>query len=173
MKKFIFILSVLLFGFSYGQLKKVEVNKEEVSVIGRVLQKSGMGSEFTKEEFDKYNIKNTIGYLLEYTYEDKVLHRDFIWFSELVYSEKTRIMANLRSIPCFETSSIPQDVSFFLLKTNQWGMRDSVKGECVCYEPTGMFNEGIAVFSTKDYEKYNLIDLAGGKIKLKLYRLEE
>lgn len=72
-------------------------------------------------------------------------------------------------------ADISNDVAFSLMKTNEWEMRYWVKGESICAKGYGLGDEvNVNQFIQKIREnKFKLNDLADGKIKTKLYRLEE
>lgn len=174
MKKSILIIGIcLLSNLLFGQqIKKVEVIGEELNVVGRVAYGSYLVNNFTKDEINKYNIRNTIGYLVEYIYENKVIHRDIFGISNMVLSSEVQYNLYPRSFPCFESSSISNEVSFSLMKTNEWEVKPSAKGESVCYKQ-GWLGNGLGFIKSDDLKKFQIIDLADGKIKLKLHRLEE
>lgn len=177
-KSILVVLMGILPVIILGQIKKTEAGSEEINVLGRISHGSYSVNKFTKEEIDKYNIKNTFGYLVEYSYENNIIFREILKLSNWIFSNETEIKIDTKSSPCFELSSIPNDVSFSLMKTNKWEVRNSVRGESICYIPLGFSTQGINVIVpiSNDYsnnKKYHLINLAEGKIKLKLYRLEE
>lgn len=76
-------------------------------------------------------------------------------------------------MPCFEVFSISNETTLSLIKNNRWEFRPSVKGESICYNPGFLSTDGMKLLISNDYKIYNIIDLANGKIKVKLYRLEE
>lgn len=174
MKKLVLLLGILgICNFSFGQIKKIEVGENELNTIGRVMYGSSFKNYFTKQELEKYNINNTIAYLAEYTYENKVIHKDIIGISNLVLSNEVQVRVNLNSMPCFEVSSISNEMALSLVKNNRWEFRPSIKGESICYNPGFLSTNKMELLVSNDYKTYNLIDLANGKIKIKLYRLEE
>lgn len=174
MKKVVLFLSLLgMCNLSFVQKKVEVVNPDEISVIGKGFY-YGYIEKFTKEDIKKYNLNNTIGFVLEYIYENKVIHRDLIKKRISSYNEVEQFV-RFDIEPCFALADISNDVAFSLMKTNEWEMRYWVKGESICAKGYGLGDEvNVNQFIQKIREnKFKLNDLADGKIKTKLYRLEE
>ncbi|MEC5395244.1 hypothetical protein JSO61_000435 [Riemerella anatipestifer] len=173
MKKILFLLSIILGGISFGQIKKIPVTAEEIGVLGRLIHGSVYNNSFTKEEFGKYNIANTLGYYAEYVYQDKVIHKEVFKLRKLVLSGKAEFQVYFDSTPCFKVSELTSDVSLNLMKDNHWEIKPTVDGDYICYYGGWTSTNGISIIESKEYKKYNVLSLADGKIKIKLYRLEE
>ncbi len=169
-KTLLFIAILTLTHFTSGQIKKVAVSSDEISVLGRITSGS-LKKNFTQEELKTFEVRNTLAYLLEYTYNDKVIYSDVLSLTNNVFGDEVSVRTYINSFPCFKLSTIPQKIAFSLMKTNKWSICKGEDEEYICCKPYGMFNKGLDIFTSKDYKKYSLIDLANGQIKLRLYRL--
>lgn len=173
MKNLLLFSSIVISTFFNAQIKKIPVTAEEVNTLGRLIHGSAYDNSFTKEEFEKYNITNTLGYYAEYIYQGKVIHKEVFKLRNLIMSGKTEFQVHFDSNPCFKTSDLPQDVILNLMKDSHWQIRQTVNDDYVCYYGGWLSTNGIGVIESKEYKKYNILSLGEGKIKVKLYRLEE
>lgn len=173
MKHLLLSLSLILYSLSSAQIKKNPVSTEEANVLGRILYGSVYDNFFSKEELKKYNIEQTLGYSAEFIYEDKVLYKEIFKLKNMVMSNKTITQVYFDSNPCFKTSDLPADVSLNLMKDAHWQIKQTVNGDNICYYAGWLSTSGIRIIESKEYKKYNILSLADGKIKVKLYRLED
>lgn len=171
MNKLLLSLSLTLCTLSFAQIKKIPISIEEVNVLGRLIQDIPYDNSFTKAEFEKYNIANTLAYYAEYTYAGKVLYREVFKLKNITIKDYVETSVYFDSHPCFKTTDIPMEVSFDLLKDNNWQISKSVIGDNICYKRD--FLSSLKIIESKEYKKYNILSLADGKIIINLYRLED
>lgn len=155
-----------------GQIKKVEVSNDEINALGRIMYSYSLsGNKFTNEEIQKYNLENTLAYLVEFIYENKVINRPLFKLNKVVYKDGRTETAvkEFYSYPCFNVSEITNDIAFSLLKTNKWYITENPENENICYSA----NTFGLKFIQSNNKKWTTINLADGKIALKIYRLVE
>lgn len=76
MKKIAIAFGLLMSGFSFGQIKAIPLNTEEVN---RLAYDALSGFSTLKEEtINALNIRNNIGFLVEFQHEGKVIGKKII-----------------------------------------------------------------------------------------------
>lgn len=173
MKKAVLFLSLLsVSNFSFGQ-KKVEVSADEINVLGNVAYSPYRNKEFHQKEAEMLRLKDVIIYILEYQYEGKRINRSLLQTQRYIYSTHSSYRLDTYEVfPCFNMKDISNEIGFSLMKTNEWVMNSTQDGEFICKNDRGLK----LFYSENIYEKnakYRMADIADGKIRTKLYRLEE
>lgn len=168
MKKIAIAFGLLMSGFSFGQIKAVPLNTEEVN---RLAYDALSGFSTLKEEtIAALNIKNTIGFLVEFQHEGKVIGKKIIkLYSVLHNMGASYSLSDKRVEICFKTKDLSDSINFNLLKTNHWKIVHPKGGEeHICTD-----HLGVDLFRSKDQSNhYQMNSLVDGKIQMILYRLE-
>jgi len=176
MRKILFFLVLFFSAFSYGQLKQTKLTDEEVNVLA-MKTSQGFG-EFNYNEIKKYKLENILAYIVEFQYEGKTIATTLVDVSYTIGAGYSSFSLPFRRVNiCFRTADLPNEVQFALLKEttsfgeNSWKIeKNEAQQEFLC--PNTALG-GIGLFYTEDSKKYTLNSLAGGKIKMVLYKLEK
>lgn len=181
MKKIVLLLTLFIVGSISGQIKKIELDNDEINSLGTVIYSSNVShNKFTNEEIQKYNLENTLAYLVEFVHENKVINKILLNINKIVYENgNTETTVKKKNYyPCFETSKITNDLTFSLMKTNKWYVTKNPENERICYSHKVNY-KGFKILETKDNsyfnrnKKYTTVNLANGKIEVKIYKLIE
>lgn len=175
MRKILFFLVLFFSAFSYGQLKQTKLTDEEVNVLATKTSQ-GFG-EFNYNEIKKYKLENILAYIVEFQYEGKTIATTLVDVSYTIGAGYSSFSLPFRRVNiCFRTADLPNEVQFALLKEttsfgeNSWKIeKNEAQQEFLCPTAFG----GVGLFYTEDSKKYTLNSLAGGKIKMVLYKLEK
>lgn len=168
MKKIAIAFGLLMSGFSLGQIKAIPLNTQEVNLLAHDAL-SGF-STMKEETITALNIKNTIGFLVEFQHEGKVIGKNMIrMYSALHNMGASYSLSDKRVGICFKTQDLSDSINFNLLKTNQWEIIHPKGGEeHICTD-----HSGVDLFGSKDQNNhYQMNSLLDGKIQMVLYRLE-
>ena len=175
MKKILFFVVLSFSVFSYGQLKQTKLTDEEVNVLATKTSQ-GFG-EFNYNEIKKYKLENILAYIVEFQYEGKTIATTLVDVSYTIGAGYSSFSLSFRRVNiCFRTADLPNEVQFALLKETSsigeksWKIeKNEAQQEFLCPTAFG----GVGLFYTEDSKKYTLNSLAGGKIKMVLYKLEK
>lgn len=167
MKKIGIILGILCLNLCFGQVKAIKLTSQEVNEIANNIKSS---SEFKDDIADKYNFKNTLGFLVEFYYEGKIIGKNFIPLNSYIFDEQTSyIIAHKRVAQCFETKNLSDSINFALLKTNNWNIKNQKNGvEYICTK----METSIDLFDTENNGIEPMNSVLNGAIKLEFYRIE-
>lgn len=171
MKKVVLFLSLLgMCNLSFGQKKVEIVNGDELNSLAKMIYYKDLN--FSKKDVEKYRIGDVLGYWIEYVNEEKVIYRDVVKKNVFLGGGISQYIV-FDTRPCFVLRDISDEVAFSLLKTNEWEVKQALKGESLCVKINVGGSPDVKEFIYKDGDEFKFRDLADGKIKTKLYRLEE
>ncbi|MDO4729301.1 MAG: hypothetical protein Q4B43_09925 [Bacteroidota bacterium] len=185
MRKVVLMLALGLSFLSFGQLNLVEVSAEEIDILGNKALSdrnafADKKSFYTNEEINKYDFKNTLGFIIEFKYQDKTLAKYFIAMDKKIQDKKAYYSIRKGSLLeglCFEAKNFSQDLLFELAKSNDWNFRtpDNDEGEFVCLSEGVHRMKSFSVFRKDARNKpsvLNHIPLPGDeKIETVLYKV--
>lgn len=167
MKKAVLFLSLLgMCNLSFGQIRKIELTRDEIDFIA--VPKRGIFGIDEKAVIYNVNQNKNI-YSFEIEYNGKVLYRGTVNKWNSVEHSISEELGRTRVGVCFKYADLPSDVILELLENRSW-KSDTVNNEkMVCNGEYKVFKQDLS----SDDRKYIPNHIIKGKIKTKLYRLEE